>query len=101
MADEPKLTDWEREDLAKDMKQCEETIAAARRVLGLPPAVFPSPTTDYERSLLADSTKCPLCGSRNLKAKNYDGGPTTLCCDVVCRSCGDEWTELYALYRIE
>lgn len=101
MAEPSKLAEWERADLLADMKACEETVAQARKTLGLPPAVFPHPTTEYEKTLLDNSTKCPLCGSTDLTAKNYDGGPTRLCCDVECNSCGDEWTELYALYKIE
>lgn len=55
-------------------------------------------TTEY---VMKGGGFCPTCRSINLVSSNFRSEEGTATQDQMCCECGQEWTDVYTLIRIE
>jgi hypothetical protein len=83
--------------LRKEWKEVENRVCAFRAAMGLPRPAFPYPAEGMEVYLLTEPNRCPFCGSEEISAIGWDGGPYDTNCIVECDDCNSTWKEFYHL----
>jgi hypothetical protein len=64
------------------------------------PSGAPGFTEAQVKAYLADSGRCPECGSEDVEAGRTEFDGDTAWTEVECNDCGCEWHDVYHLHTI-
>lgn len=63
--------------------------------------IYKNLTAKQKKKYLADSSKCPYCGSSSIEGSNEDDEGDDKFQNISCDDCGREWVDIYKLAEVD